>query len=466
MTKKVRRKAQTQSAELQNQDETQCLAETVHTESSSDADVDPVSNTPSKPSPSEAYVDRKAGPLNNDRSGAKSSDSAGLLRWRNWWTRAFTTLLMVTTFAGILYAGHLAVVLLVVVIQTLVFREVIGIAYGLAKKNRLPWFRALNWYLLGSTNYFLYGESIIHYFKKTVIVDEFLLPLASYHRFISFMLYCIGFVLFVVNLKPDYKFQLSMFAWTHMTLLLVVFTSHFTINNIFEGLFWFILPVSLVICNDVMAYIFGFFFGRTPLIRLSPKKTWEGFLGALVCTFIFAFFFSGYLAQFPYLRCPIPSSLGGATAFHPETVACNNIVFLPVEQPLTPMLSRFLGGLFMREIKTVAVAPVQYHSMFLAGFASLIAPFGGFFASGVKRAFQLKDYSDLIPGHGGVTDRMDCQLLMGFFANMYIQAFVGNAGMEVGQILQMILEYLTSSQQVELYQRLGDYLDRQGLLQP
>lgn len=41
-------------------------------------------------------------------------------------------------------------------------------------------------------------------------------------------------------------------------------------------------------------------------------------------------------------------------------------------------------------------------------FASLIAPFGGFFASGLKRALQIKDFSNLIPGHGGVTDRLDC----------------------------------------------------------
>ena len=29
-------------------------------------------------------------------------------------------------------------------------------------------------------------------------------------------------------------------------------------------------------CALQQAYIFGFFFGRTPLIKLSPKKTWEG----------------------------------------------------------------------------------------------------------------------------------------------------------------------------------------------
>jgi CDP-diglyceride synthetase len=36
----------------------------------------------------------------------------------------------------------------------------------------------------------------------------------------------------------------------------------------------------MVVINDVMAYMFGFFLGRTPLIQLSPKKTWE------VCTWI------------------------------------------------------------------------------------------------------------------------------------------------------------------------------------
>ncbi len=37
----------------------------------------------------------------------------------------------------------------------------------------------------------------------------------------------------------------------------------------------------------------------------------------------------------------------------------------------------------------------------LAIFASVVAPFGGFFASGFKRAFKIKDFGDSIPGHGG-----------------------------------------------------------------
>jgi phosphatidate cytidylyltransferase len=49
----------------------------------------------------------------------------------------------------------------------------------------------------------------------------------------------------------------------------------------------FIVPVSMIIINDIWAYIFGFFFGRTPLIKVSPKKTWEGFIGGGIATVIF-----------------------------------------------------------------------------------------------------------------------------------------------------------------------------------
>ena len=46
---------------------------------------------------------------------------------------------------------------------------------------------------------------------------------------------------------------------------------------------------------------------------------------------------------------------------------------------------------------------MQFHILAMATFASLIAPFGGFFASGLKRTFKIKDFGDLVPGHGGIT---------------------------------------------------------------
>jgi len=58
-------------------------------------------------------------------------------------------------------------------------------------------------------------------------------------------------------------------------------------------------------------------------------------------------------------------------------------------------------------------------------FAAIIAPFGGFFASGFKRALRVKDFGDSIPGHGGLTDRMDCQVVMAVFSYIYIDSIVG-----------------------------------------
>lgn len=51
----------------------------------------------------------------------------------------------------------------------------------------------------------------------------------------------------------------------------------------------------MIILNDIWAYVFGFFFGRTPLIQVSPKKTWEGFIGGGVATVICGIVVSSFL---------------------------------------------------------------------------------------------------------------------------------------------------------------------------
>jgi phosphatidate cytidylyltransferase len=104
------------------------------------------------------------------------------------------------------------------------------------------------------------------------------------------------------------------------------------------------------------------------------------------------------------------------------------------------------------------------HALVLAAFASLIAPFGGFFASGVKRAFKIKDFADAIPGHGGLTDRMDCQFIMGVFSSMYFHSFIWRSGATVGGVLEYALLNLEMEQLQTLYSRLGQYLEGQGAL--
>ena len=66
----------------------------------------------------------------------------------------------------------------------------------------------------------------------------------------------------------------------------------------------FLLPSSLIIFNDIMAYFCGVLFGKKIIKRdflaLSPNKTWEGFIGAAFCTVIFSFFVSLLLSRTLY----------------------------------------------------------------------------------------------------------------------------------------------------------------------
>lgn len=63
---------------------------------------------------------------------------------------------------------------------------------------------------------------------------------------------------------------------------------HAAHSAIIQGMIWFWVPVALVIMNDVAAYVCGMMFGRHQLIKLSPKKTVEGFVGAFFVTIVFA----------------------------------------------------------------------------------------------------------------------------------------------------------------------------------
>ena len=104
------------------------------------------------------------------------------------------------------------------------------------------------------------------------------------------MLWIAGFLFFVLTLKKGYyRYQFRQFGWAHISNLLIVAQTSAIMNNVFEGLVWFILPALLVITNDICAYLFGVKWGKTPLIELSPKKTWEGFIGGFFSTIVLGF---------------------------------------------------------------------------------------------------------------------------------------------------------------------------------
>ena len=159
----------------------------------------------------------------------------------------------------------------------------------------------------------------------------------------------------------------------------------------------------------------------------------EGLLGGAIAATAFALYFVA-LAQGDHLGegwrrlmlCPVQRGLGLRDA---DIEGCDwraGGLFVPKPLHLYPGA---LGAAAQRLLSEEAadalrVSPAQLHACVMALFASFIAPFGGFLASGFKRAQKIKDFGSVIPGHGGFTDRFDCQLLMGAFAYIYVHHFL------------------------------------------
>ncbi|UOF00515.1 phosphatidate cytidylyltransferase [Bdellovibrio reynosensis] len=120
-----------------------------------------------------------------------------------------------------------------------------------------------------------------------------------------------------------------------------------------NGIAWFTFLLAVVFAGDTMAYIFGVLIGRHKVMpSVSPKKTWEGSIGGTVGSLLAAVIC--WLAMFP-------------------------------EVSLTPLL-------------------------ILAALAGFAGQFGDFFESLLKRVSDVKDSGKIMPGHGGVLDRVDAVL--------------------------------------------------------
>eukprot|EP00246_Nothoceros_aenigmaticus_P011221 TRINITY_DN2981_c0_g1_i1.p1 TRINITY_DN2981_c0_g1~~TRINITY_DN2981_c0_g1_i1.p1 ORF type:complete len:411 (+),score=44.76 TRINITY_DN2981_c0_g1_i1:161-1393(+) len=382
-------------------------------------------------------------------------------KYKSMRTRVLSSVWMIGGFIYIIYLGHLYIWAMIVVIQLFMAHELFTLA-RVAQKARaaqrekdkdkkFPEFHFLNWHFFFTAMLYVYGRFLSKQLIKTISSDIILSDLFSgfikFHMITCYFMYIAGFVWFIVTLKKGmYQYQFSQFAWTHMILFVVFAQSSFTVANIFEGIIWFLLPASLIVINDIAAYFFGFFFGRTPLIKLSPKKTWEGFIGGSFATIVSAFLLSYYLSQFPWLTCPRKDLSTGWLHCDPGPL------FTPVTHSLPGWLSFWLRW------KEVHILPVQWHAMAFGLFASIFAPFGGFFASGFKRAFKVKDFGDSIPGHGGITDRMDCQMVMAVFSYTWYQSFIAPQRYSVEVFLDQILGGLKIQEQIRLYKKLGDAL--------
>jgi phosphatidate cytidylyltransferase len=120
--------------------------------------------------------------------------------------------------------------------------------------------------------------------------------------------------------------------------------------------------------NDTMAYLIGSIIGKTPLTKISPKKTWEGTVGGLIFSIL---------------------AMGA--------------------------LGYFLSSGF--EIQPV----IQW--MIVAAIAGITGTFGDILESKLKRTADVKDSGHILPGHGGFLDRFDSLLFATPFVWLYIVMF-------------------------------------------
>jgi phosphatidate cytidylyltransferase len=147
--------------------------------------------------------------------------------------------------------------------------------------------------------------------------------------------------------------------------LLIELRTHWSEDNLSLSYTVPLLIIFSLWINDTMAYIVGSIIGKTPLSKISPKKTWEGTAGGVILTII---------------------------------AIC-------------------LIAYFTKRI-SVADAGI------MAGIAGITGTLGDLFESKLKRMAGVKDSGQIMPGHGGFLDRFDSLLFASLFIWIYASIFL------------------------------------------
>lgn len=135
------------------------------------------------------------------------------------------------------------------------------------------------------------------------------------------------------------------------------------LNDLQAGRDWIYSIIVVVAATDVASYIFGSLFGKHKLVpKISPSKTWEGGIAGLT--------FAIFASVIVYYLLDLPTNLGLSIVF----------------------------------------GVVIYFSALL----------GDLLESSLKRLVGVKDSGSLIPGHGGILDRMDSILISLFVGYFFV----------------------------------------------
>ncbi len=183
------------------------------------------------------------------------------------------------------------------------------------------------------------------------------------YSIISFLVLGLGVPLVIINDKDKYNIYDLMYYLGSDLILGLAFNSLITFRN--ENIYLCIYIFIISFITDTYAYIGGVLIGKNKLTSISPKKTIEGsIIGTIMGSII-------------------------GTVFY-------NMLITDINLFMTLLMSLLL---------------------------SIISQFGDLFFSSIKRYFDKKDYSNLIPGHGGILDRLDSVIFVTLLLKLILNIF-------------------------------------------
>ncbi|WP_137678965.1 phosphatidate cytidylyltransferase [Aurantiacibacter suaedae] len=179
-------------------------------------------------------------------------------------------------------------------------------------------------------------------------------------------------------------------AWTVFGAVYLALAVFVLVSVSVQSISWLALIISAVIAVDVFAYFFGRSIGGPKIApRISPSKTWAGLAGGTVGAALAVVLNSQVPRWICEWREPASGYVHGGFA-----TGCG-----PYWQPQAGDYAALIGvGLLI----------------------AVVAQSGDFLESWLKRRAGVKDSSKLIPGHGGVLDRIDGLVAVSLLVGIYL----------------------------------------------
>ncbi len=203
----------------------------------------------------------------------------------------------------------------------------------------------------------------VGYFSALFIAG---LHIINYHWWLLYLPILI-LLAFLKVILTKMKFNINDLAITILGIVYIVGSIAFIplIHGLEHGkiLVWYIFLAAWG--TDIFAYLIGVKFGKHKFSKISPKKSIEGCIGGIIGAIIFMLVY---------------------------TICVNNLFNL---------------GISYIYIAIIAIV------------LSVIGQIGDFAASTIKRYAGIKDFSNLIPGHGGLLDRMDSVMFVAPFIYLF-----------------------------------------------